>query len=58
MDVARFLPTGRTDRRFCECASCNRQQGLDFGYVLDLKTSKRKLKHLLGETPRGYWLGE
>lgn len=46
MDVARLLTTGRTDPRFCECASGNRQHGLDLGNVLDLKTSERKLKHV------------
>ncbi len=58
MNVACFLTTGRTGPRFRECASCNRQHGLTGGNVLDLKTSERKLKHLLGEASRGYCLGE
>lgn len=58
MNVACFLTTGRADPRFRECASGNCQYGLDFGNVLDLKTSKRKLKHLLEEAPCGYCLGE
>jgi hypothetical protein len=58
MDAARFLTTGRTTPRFGEGTSCNRQQGLDFGNLLDLKTSECKLKHVLGEAPRGYCLKE
>lgn len=58
MDMARFLTTGRTGPPFRKCASCNRQHGRDFGNVLDLKTSERKLKHVLGEAPRGYCLGD
>jgi hypothetical protein len=58
MDVARFLTTGRTDPHFCACASCNRQHGLNFGNVLDLKTSEWKLKHLLGEALCGYTVWE
>jgi hypothetical protein len=58
MDAARFLTTGRTSPCFGEGTSCNRQHVLDFDNLLDLKTSERKLKHVLGEASRGYYLRE
>ena len=58
MNVAGLLTTRRTDPRFGECASSNHENGPILGNVLDLKTSKSKLKHLVREAPGEYGLEE